>query len=54
MSKNLMMDLLDLAQHENNTFSLNEVNFSLLRVIENAFKIVGHNAKRKQVDLKGP
>jgi hypothetical protein len=29
IAKNLMMDLLDLAQHENNTFKTNDELFSL-------------------------
>ena len=29
IAKNLMMDLLDLAQHDNNTFRVNEETFSL-------------------------
>ena len=33
ISKNLMMDLLDLAQVENNTFKVNEEVFSLQSVI---------------------
>lgn len=34
------MDLLDLAQLENNTFKLNLNNFSLIETIENSFKVL--------------
>lgn len=37
MMKNLMMDLLDLAQMEKNTFKLNQDYFSVLDVISIAF-----------------
>jgi len=47
--RNLMMDLLDLAQMENNTFKLNKVYFSLYDVIEKAFGVVGHVADKKMV-----
>lgn len=32
-----MMDLLDLAQMENNTFKINKANFALMDVIKDAF-----------------
>jgi hypothetical protein len=40
LMRNLMMDLLDLAQMENNTFKLNKDFFNLFDVIKNAFGIV--------------
>jgi hypothetical protein len=40
IAKTLMMDLLDLAQVENNTFRINQTKFSLLSVIGDAFKVV--------------
>ena len=36
IAKNLMMDLLDLAQHENSSFKLNTEPFSLLKTIQNS------------------
>ena len=42
--KNLMMDLLDLAQMENNTFKLNKGYFSLEDIIQKASSIVNHIA----------
>ena len=47
ISNNLMMDLLDLAQANNNTFKVNEDVFSLLSIIKKAFKVVSHIAKLK-------
>lgn len=44
LAKNLMMDLLDLAQLENNTFKINKEVFSLFNVIKNAFMVVQHIA----------
>jgi signal transduction histidine kinase len=49
MMQNLMMDLLDLAQIENNTFKLNKAFFSLPEAIANAFQVVGHNAESKSL-----
>ena len=54
MSKNLMLDLLDLAQTDSNTFKVNSDNFSLLDVIKHAFKLVSHIASVKQVELVLP
>lgn len=54
MMQNLMMDLLDLAQIENNTFKLNKAFFSLPEAITNAFQVVGHNAESKSLQLVGP
>ena len=54
ISKNLMMDLLDLAQADNNTFRLNEEAFSLRDIIQKAFKVVDHVAKLKNVALEAP
>ena len=39
-----MMDLLDLAQMENNTFKINQEYFSLTDVIDKACAVVGHIA----------
>ncbi len=52
--RNLMMDLLDLAQMENNTFKLNKGYFSILNTIKNAFNVVGHVASKKNVTLVNP
>lgn len=49
--RNLMMDLLDLAQMENNTFNLNKTYFSIQDVINKAFLVVGHVAEKKNVRL---
>jgi signal transduction histidine kinase len=54
IAKTLMMDLLDLAQMENNTFRINNDNFSLLNVIEDAFRVVKHYADQKKVKLVAP
>jgi len=54
ISKNLMMDLLDLAQLENNSFKLNHQTFSLLDTINNALLVVAHAAYRKKVALVPP
>jgi len=45
--KNLMCDLLDLAQMENNTFKLNKTYFSFPKLIEKAFSVVSHVAQKK-------
>ena len=45
--RNLMMDLLDLAQMEKNTFKLNKDFFSLYEVIKQAFTLVAHVANKK-------
>jgi hypothetical protein len=49
-----MMDLLDLAQMENNTFKLNKGFFSIFDVINQAFSLVGHVANKKKVALEHP
>lgn len=49
-----MMDLLDLAQMENNTFKLNKGFFSILNTIKNAFNVVRHVANKKNVTLVHP
>jgi signal transduction histidine kinase len=54
MAKNLMMDLLDLAQVENNSFRVLSAPFSLLKVIEDAFLVVSHIAKEKKIKLVSP
>lgn len=46
-----MMDLLDLAQMEKNTFKLNKNYFSIFDVIEQAFQLVKHVSKKKNVAL---
>lgn len=47
--RNLMMDLLDLAQMENSTFKLNKGYFSFFDVIQKAFGVLGHVAAKKDV-----
>jgi signal transduction histidine kinase len=54
MMQNLMMDLLDLAQIENNTFKLNKAFFSLTDAVKQAYSVVQHNADRKGLQLVGP
>jgi signal transduction histidine kinase len=54
MAQNLMMDLLDLAQVENNSFKVTCAPFSLLQVIDDAFLVVAHIAKEKNVRLIPP
>lgn len=54
MMQNLMMDLLDLAQIENNTFKLNKAFFSLSDAVTQAYSVVQHNADRKGLQLVGP
>ena len=49
MMKNLMLDLLDLAQLENCKFKLNQGFFSFTKVIDNAINTVSHLADRKNV-----
>lgn len=49
-----MMDLLDLAQHENSNFKLNTEPFSLLKTIRNSFQVVSHVAELKGVSLVEP
>lgn len=43
--QNLMMDLLDLAQMDNNTFKMNKTFFSIFDAIEQAFSVLSHLAK---------
>ncbi len=54
IAKILMMDLLDLAQMENNTFKINKANFPLQDVIKDAFKVVQHIANENRVQLLAP
>ena len=54
IAKILMMDLLDLAQIENNTFKINKANFPLRDVIKDAFKVVQHIADVSNVQLVEP
>jgi signal transduction histidine kinase len=49
--RNLMMDLLDLAQMENNTFKLNKAYFSIHSTIQKVFSVVEHVAEKKNVAL---
>lgn len=52
--KNLMMDLLDLAQMENNTFKINKAKFSMFDAIDEAFVVVSHIANTKNIRLVPP
>ena len=54
MAKNLMMDLLDLAQLDSNTFRVNKEIFSVLTVVKDAFSVVGHIARLKEITLELP
>ena len=54
ISKNLMLDLLDLAQLENNSFRLKHDTFSVLDIINKAFIVVSHAAAKKKVTLVPP
>lgn len=54
MMRNLMMDLLDFAQLEKNTFKLNKAYFSIFEVIDQAFAVVGHIAAKKNIRLVPP
>lgn len=54
MMHNLMMDLLDFAQLENNTFKLNKAYFSIFDVFDKAFSVVSHLAERKNIQLVSP
>jgi signal transduction histidine kinase len=49
--RNLMMDLLDLAQMENSTFKLNKEFFNINVTIKKVFDLVGHVAQKKNVQL---
>jgi signal transduction histidine kinase len=49
VAKNLMMDLLDLAQIENNSFKITNERFSLFSAIKQAFNVVAHVATRRSV-----
>lgn len=51
MMMNLLQDLLDLAQMEKNTFSLNKNFFSLYDAVNQAFDILKPSAALKKVDL---
>lgn len=54
LMRNLMLDLLDLAQMENSTFKLNKSYFSIFDVINRAFNMVRHVADKKKVTLETP
>ena len=54
MMRNLMMDLLDLAQMEKNTFKLNKTYFDMFKVIDKAFNLVQHISSKKKVTLVAP
>lgn len=49
-----MMDLLDLAQMEKNTFKLNKDFFSIFEVIQKAFMLLSHVSNKQKVTLKMP
>ena len=52
--KNLMMDLLDLAQMESSTFKINKAQFSMFDAIKEAFVVVSHIAETKNIKLVPP
>lgn len=52
--RNLMMDLLDLAQMEKNTFRVNQDFFNIMDCIKSAFDVVRHVAGKKKIQLVGP
>jgi len=54
MMHNLMMDLLDLAQMENNTFKLNKEFFCLFDTIKQAFTVVQHISDKRKITLEAP
>jgi signal transduction histidine kinase len=54
MMRNLMFDLLDLAQLENGSLTINNEYFNLFDVLENAFGVLKHFADEKCVSLVGP
>jgi signal transduction histidine kinase len=54
MMRNLMLDLLDLAQMENKSFKINEEFFNLHEVIENSIRVIKHYAEKKSVKLIYP
>ena len=54
MMQNLMMDLLDFAQIQKNTFNLNKEFFSMFDVIQEAFHVIYHAASHKNVQLIPP
>lgn len=54
MMRNLMRDLLDLAQLENKSFKINEEFFNLHEVIKSAFQVVGFQADRQKIKLRDP
>lgn len=52
MMRNLMLDLLDLAQMEKSTFKLNKEFFSVPDTVKKSFGILQHIAERKNVKLE--
>jgi len=50
--RNLMLDLLDLAQHENGTLKLVSECFSIIKAVKRSFALVSHVAALKRVELK--
>lgn len=54
MMHNLLLDLLDLAQIDNNSFSINQEFFNLNKVIKNAFTVVQVQADRRKIKLVAP
>ena len=54
LMQNLMMDLLDLAQLENNTFKMNKAFFSIFQAVDQAFQVLSHLADNQNVKLVAP
>lgn len=52
--KSLLMDLLDLAQLENNQFSLNKEYFNLYEALDLAKETVSHLAEQKGIVIEVP
>ena len=52
MMRNLMLDLLDLAQMESKTLKIHNEYFNLFDVIAKAFMLVQHIANEKDIKLE--
>lgn len=52
MMRNLMLDLLDLAQMESNSLKIHNEYFNIYTVINKAFMIVDHLSKLKNIKLQ--
>ncbi len=52
--KSLLMDLLDLAQLENDQFQLNKEYFNLYEALDLAKETVSHLAEQKGIAIEGP